>query len=239
MNPRPIPWPSRRERAIPPRAPTNDDEYEGSDLENICENYPELCAPTRVTRYPILRIPVGDVDDYVPAPVDTPSTRTRPTTGPRAFPAPSDFPYGTPGAFPDPYAFPSPTPAPSTPRALARRTQPYEPAFPWPDELLPFNRPRQSPRSRPARRTRPRTDTPRSNPLTPQQPLELGPTPTFTPTPRPDFTPLEQPQPQPRANDPCSAVEADKKREQRKKRNECKRFKWKKIRVCADSKKRR
>lgn len=232
LNPRPIPWPSRRERGTP-RVPPSTIEFpnEQPDLENICASYPELCTVTpRSIPGTIFPSPVDDPS--IAAPTNWPSNWPFPAT-PSA-PSPAGYPYGVPLPY-DPFSTtPGPVRAPASPRPatrVPRRTTPSEPAFPWPSDLLPRtgrrNRPAPSPLTRTPSQPAPRSPTAPGSPLIVQQPYNpLVDDPTRATAPQPS-SPLVP-------SNPCTAAATEQKREQRRRRKECKRFKTKTIRVCAD-----
>jgi len=147
----------------------------------------------------------------------------------------------------DPYTTYSPTPS--------RRIQPFPTSNPVPRQAPtgPLGLPLQGPWFDPFPFAVPRTGrgtrrvpSPRARPLNPQQPLTPQPRPTPTPrlptvpAPGPGLTPIQDPvgglSPQPGfrkaspPRDPCTEARSARRRRQQ----ECKRFKTKTIRVCAD-----
>jgi hypothetical protein len=161
---------------------------------------------------------------FVPAPLPPlvlPGPGTLPVEIPTAQPGPGRGVFGAPVGNPsyDPFVVAPPTPS------VPARMPVAAPAARSMFRLAPLapgvRSPSRAPQRDPKRATRPRGDAPPiGDPLTgfkPRQQLGLG-----------KITRTEA------SNDPCAVKVRDMKRRQRKRRQECKRFVDKTIRVCAD-----
>lgn len=188
-------------------------------------------VPRRQPRGPVFpQLPRPRPETPSAPPQRQPGTATQPrTAAPEIWvPLPSQ---------PDPFVRTPGTRAPGRANPVPQPRTPSEPAFPWPRTLLPFS---PNPAAPPARRP---ADNPRPRPSSPAAPRPSSPSPLIpraTPSPLTPFNPRPAPlpgvnkQPQP-SSDPCAARATEQRREQRRRRKRCTKFKYKRIKVCQSS----
>lgn len=168
------------------------------------------------TRMPPVKIPVPA---SIPVELPPPPARRMPSSVPSPSPSPTSLPTAAPSPRPGSRAIPrartSPTPGLRLAPLLSTLLAPLFSVPSMPLSLQPFNAPSARPTPRPVPRTQP--SSPVGDPLGPVQQPALG----FATTTSP-------------AEDPCAVRVRKIRREQRRRRKECKRFTTKTIRVCAD-----